>query len=167
MADEELSGEAEGEAPAKKSKMPMIIGLVLALAGAGGGFFAVSSGLILATDAPMDEKIIEEPILVEPLNGIAFIPLDPLIINLRQGSQAAHLRFVAHLEVDQRYESDVNLLMPRILDVLNNYLRAINLDDVEKSGALIQLRAQMLRRVQIVTGDGRVKDLLVSEFVLN
>lgn len=167
MAEDDISGDAESEAPAKKSKLPMIIGLVLALAGAGGGFFAVSSGLILGTDMPMENETEEEPILVEPLNGISFIALDPLVINLRQNSRAAHLRFVAHLEVGQEYEADVMLLMPRVLDVLNNYLRAVDLEDLEKPGALVQLRAQMLRRVQIVTGDGRVNDLLVSEFVLN
>ncbi len=167
MADEEISDGIEGEAPTKKSKLPMIIGLILALAGAGGGFFAVSSGLILGAESASKEDMIQELVLVEPLNGIAFIPLVPLVINLRRGSHAAHLRFVAHLEVNQRYETDVNLLMPRVLDVLNNYLRAIDLEDLEKPGALIRLRAQMLRRVQIVTGDGRVRDLLVSEFVLN
>ena len=34
------------EAPVKKSKLPLILGLVLALAGGGGGFAAVSSGLL-------------------------------------------------------------------------------------------------------------------------
>jgi flagellar FliL protein len=29
------------------------------------------------------------------------------------------------------------------------------------------MRAQLLRRIQIVTGEGRVRDLLVTEFVLN
>ncbi|MBC7156526.1 MAG: flagellar basal body protein FliL, partial [Rhodobacteraceae bacterium] len=33
--------------------------------------------------------------------------------------------------------------------------------------ALVRLRAQMLRRVQVVAGAGRVRDLLVNEFVVN
>jgi len=39
--------EGEEEQPAKKSKLPLILGLVLALLGGGGGFFAVSQGMIL------------------------------------------------------------------------------------------------------------------------
>ena len=31
----------------------------------------------------------------------------------------------------------------------------------------VRLRGQMLRRVQLVVGDGRVNDLLIMEFVLN
>jgi flagellar protein FliL len=57
--------------------------------------------------------------------------------------------------------------MPRIVDVLNGYLRAVEVREFEDPAALVRLRAQMLRRVQIVTGEGRVRDLLVTEFVLN
>ena len=57
--------------------------------------------------------------------------------------------------------------MPRILDVLNTYLRAVEVRDLEEPAALVRLRAQMLRRVQVVTGEGRVRDLLVTEFVMN
>jgi flagellar FliL protein len=57
--------------------------------------------------------------------------------------------------------------MPRIQDVLNTYLRAVDVEDLEEPAALLRLRAQMLRRVQVVVGDGPVRDLLVTEFVLN
>jgi flagellar FliL protein len=31
---------------------------------------------------------------------------------------------------------------------------------------MTRLRAQMLRRIQVVTGEGRVRDLLITRFVL-
>ena len=65
------------------------------------------------------------------------------------------------------YEREVVHLMPRVLDVLNGYLRAVETRELQDTSALVRLRAQMLRRVQIVTGEGRVRDLLVTEFVLN
>ena len=46
-------------------------------------------------------------------------------------------------------------------------VRAIDVAEIEDPGALVKMRAQMLRRVQIVSGEGRVRDLLVTEFVLN
>ena len=61
----------------------------------------------------------------------------------------------------------MTLLAPRILDVLNSYLRAIETASIEDPQAMARLRAQMLRRIQIVTGEGRVRDLLITEFVLN
>ncbi|MEL7117673.1 MAG: flagellar basal body protein FliL, partial [Pseudomonadota bacterium] len=42
--------DGDVESAPKKSKLPLLVGLVLALALAGGGFFAVYSGLILAPD---------------------------------------------------------------------------------------------------------------------
>ena len=95
-----------------------------------------------------------------------FVPVDPMVISL--GSSAArHLRFQAQLEVGAPHEAEVTKLMPRVVDVLNSYLRALEPEDLEASSALIRLRAQMLRRVQIVTGGDRVRDLLIMEFVLN
>lgn len=161
MAETEPAAE---EAPKRKSKLPLIIGLVLMLALGGGGFYAVYSGLILGTHAP-EEATHDEPV-PEALPQIAFIALDPMVISLT-GSSARHLRFSAQLEVPLAHQADVELLKPRVMDVLNGYLRAVDVSDIEDPSALIRLRAQMLRRVQIVTGEGRVRDLLVIEFVLN
>ena len=58
------------------------------------------------------------------------------------------------------------MVLPRIIDVLNTYLRAVSEDELGKPAALERLRAQMLRRIQVVTEQGQVKDLLITEFVL-
>ena len=96
-----------------------------------------------------------------------FLAVDPLVISLGPGGGNSHLRFRAQLEVAPGQEEYVAALMPRVVDVLNSYLRAVELRDLENPSALVRLRAQMLRRVQVVVGDGRVKDLLVMEFVLS
>jgi flagellar protein FliL len=160
---------AEAEAPQdaepkkKRSKKPLLIGLVLALLLAAGGFYATYAGLILggAEAAHGDAE------KADPLPDIAFVPVDPVIISLGPESTSRHLKFTAQLEVAESYSEEVVLLMPRILDVLNSYLRAVAITDLEDPSAMARLRAQMLRRVQIVTGEGRVRDLLVTEFVLN
>lgn len=156
----------EEQAPKKKSKLPLLIGFVLMLGLGGGGFYAVYSGMILG-EKPTDDHAAEEPVKVEALPDIAFVPVDPMIVTLGGSGANRHLRFTAQLEVAQAYQQDVALLMPRILDVLNGYLRAVEAAELEDPNALTRLRAQMLRRVQIVSGEGRVRDLLVTEFVLN
>lgn len=163
MSDTE---EEQGDLPKKKSKLPMIIGLVLAIAGGGGGFFAVSSGMILGTESHQEEEM-EEDVQVDDLPDISFVAIEPLVVSLGHDGQGQHLRFRAQLEVPGKYKSDVELLLPRVVDVLNSYLRALEIGDLKDASALVRLRAQMLRRVQIVTGMGRVNDLLIMEFVLN
>lgn len=163
MAEEEGT---ETETLKKKSKLPVILGLVLALGLGGGGFFAVYSGLLLAPDAKTAGNEADK-VAYDKLAPVAFVPLDPLTINLGRGSANRHLRFRAELEVEPSAQSEVASMLPRVLDVLNGYLRAVDLADLEEPTALIKLRAQMLRRIQMVTGDGRVRDLLIMEFVLN
>jgi flagellar FliL protein len=154
----------------KKSKYALIIGIVLMVVLGGGGFFAVYSGLVLAPPAEPSEAELsaleEQPL--EPLPDVAFVSIEPLIINLASPTAGnRHLRFRAKIEVPSAYESEVESLLPRIVDVLNGYLRALDVSDLEAPAALIKLRTQMLRRLQIVAGEGRVRDVLIMEFVIN
>jgi flagellar FliL protein len=151
----------QGVAPKKKSKRPLIIGGALALALAGGGFYASFSGLILSTLEG------HAPDVVAALPDIAFVPVQPLVISLGEGATNRHLRFTSQLEVAGNHSEEVTLLLPRIMDVMNSYLRAIEVAALEDPAGLVRMRAQMLRRIQMVTGEGRVRDLLVTEFVLN
>ncbi|OCX65738.1 flagellar basal body protein FliL [Thioclava sp. SK-1] len=164
MADVTADEMTNDDEPKKKSKLPLIIGLVLMLVGGGGSFFAVYSGMILGADTEATSEPEEPPMPGVP--DIAYVPLDPMVISL-PNSSARHLRFTAQLEVPAQYQADVELLRPRVLDVLNGYLRAVGSQQLEDPTALITMRAQMLRRIQVVTGEGRVNDLLIIEFVLN
>lgn len=159
--------DTEDAAPKKASKLPLIIGLVLALVGGGGGFFAVYSGMILGGES--HEGTVEEThdAPTSSLPDIAFVAIEPLVISVQSDRGNEHLRFRAQLEVPTSHQADVELLLPRVVDVLNGYLRALKISDLDDSAALVRLRAQMLRRVQVVTGQGRVNDLLIMEFVLN
>ena len=182
-----MANSAEGNQPvAKASKLPLLIGLVLALAGGGGGFYVTYSGLLDSLLGGGDSAAAEghgaapaadahgasAPAAGDHGEGAvggssAFVPVDPITVNLGSRGDTRHLRFVAQLEVGPGAAAEVQRLMPRILDVLNIYLRALDPHELEEPAALMRLRAQMLRRVQIVTGPGLVNDLLVIEFVFN
>lgn len=152
------------DAPKKKSKRPLLLGFILMLVLAGGSFFAVYSGMILGHSGKKPEG---ETVATEALPDIAFVPISPVVVSLGPAAGGRFLHFTTQLEVNKAFEADVTLLIPRILDVLNGYLRAVDTKDLEDRTALVRLRAQMLRRVQIVSGDGRVRDLLITEFVIN
>lgn len=154
----------EQAAPRKSSKLPLLIGLVLAIAGGAGGFMVVRTGLV-GGDRP--EAATDDQMPAEEMPAAAFVPLDPMVINLPPGSDRQYLRFAAQLEVVPSYQAEVEAMRPRVVDVLNGYLRAVEPGDLESPEALNRLRAQMLRRIQVVVGDGRVRDLLIMEFVLN
>lgn len=191
MAEAEVPQDAVKK---KKSKKPILIGLLLALIFGGGGFYAVYSGMILAPSVASGASTEAVAVASEggaahggapavsgggeakgggpminpsPMPDIAFVPVEPLVISLGAASDSRHLLFTSQLEVNASHAEEVTLLLPRILDVLNGYLRAVAVSELEDPTALVRLRAQMLRRIQIVSGEGRVRDLLITEFVLN
>lgn len=152
----------------KATKAPLLIS-VAAASVLGALFFSLTySGLILpkANDEPV-EQVEEAHIIAEPLPALQFIPIEPLMVSLGSAANGKQLRFEGYLEVNPAHLQEVSDLMPRIMDVLNTYLRAVDYSDIEEPTSLLKLRLQMLRRVQIVVGDGRVNDLLVSKFLLS
>jgi flagellar protein FliL len=148
------------DSPKKRGKLPLILAAALALVLGGAGFYATWSGLLLGGHEPAEEA-------AAPLPDIAFVPIEPVVISLPETARNAHLRFTAQLEVAGKHTADVTLLLPRIVDILNGYLRAIDVAEIEDPTALVRIRAQLLRRIQLVSGEGRVRDLLITEFVLN
>lgn len=161
MADATADEEVE-EKPKPGLMKPLIFGVVGALVAGGGGFFVTYSGI---AQGLMGSGKAEAPKPVD--RSTVFLPLDPLTVSLGSRANARVLRFRAELEVGTDYREEVDGLRPRIFDVLNTFLRAVDESELEDPTAMTRLRAQMLRRIQVVTGEGRVKDLLIIEFVLS
>lgn len=184
-SDAESAIETGGRAPGKGVSRTLLISIVLAVLLGGAGFYGVYSGLIpLGGDAghgghadthgggengedggadddahaKWTAKRYETP---------AFVPLEPFVLSLAQTEGSRHLRVSLTIEVAPGAEDDVVAAIPRINDVLNTYLRAVDQRDFEVPRAMMRLRAQMLRRVRLVSPPDTVRDLLFQEFVLN
>lgn len=145
---------------------PLLFGVLAGVVLGGGGFAATYLNAVDPT-AFFGGTPTKHAAEAAQAEGVAFVPLDPVVISLPRGASARHLRFVGQLEVVPDHSDEILMLMPRILDALNTYLRAVEPADLEQPAATVRLRAQMLRRIQVVTGEGRVRDLLITEFVLN
>lgn len=157
-----MTDAAVTDAPTgKKSRKALVLASIAATILGGGGFYAVYSG---ALDMLMQPKSASAP---ARSTDFAFVPVGPVIVSLNRRPQRGHMRFAAHLETPSAAESTVTAQLPRIVDVLNSYLHTLDANELEEPGALIRLRGQMLRRVQIVAGPENIRDLLITEFVLN
>lgn len=174
------------DAPKKKGLLlPLLIGLVLAGAGGAGGYWAVTSGPLASDgstdsahagaeddghgsghgDTEDDDEPAERP--RPELDEVAFVALDSVVVNIGSDTNQRHLLFEAELEVAPDDADEVTHLMPRVMDVMNSYLRVLDMQELSDPRTLVRLRAQLLRRIQIVTGDVLVRDLLVTQFVVN
>lgn len=155
------------ETVGRKRRTGFLIAAGLSLAsGAGAAFYAVHSGLVPLPGALVDKDAGRHPPLDE-WTAPSFVLLAPLIVSLGPEARARHLRVALQLEVAPGAERTVAELAPRVVDVLNTFLRAVDERDFELPRAMARLRAQMLRRVQLVAPPGSVHDVLIQEFVLS
>jgi len=166
--DQDASEDAASDGPKKKGLIGKLLIPLVALMLAGGAGFATYSGMIdlpfIGGGGGAGKKSGHDG--GDMSLETAFVALPPLIVPLGEQARARHLRAILHIETSPEEAAQIELLQPRILDVLNTYLRAVEERDLETPTALSRLRAQMLRRVRLVAGAQRVNDLLISEFVL-
>ena len=180
MSDEAEAVETDEEPPKKKSKA-LLFGLIGAVLLGGGAFYGVFSGMIPLPFGGDDkaEAVAHgrfgDGVQDEDSGGAraalpvaaAFVPLDEIVISLGPDANSKHLKVSLSIEVEPGSEADVEALSPRIVDVINTFLRAVDERQFEIPRAMLRLRAQMLRRVQLVAPQGAVRDVLIQEFVLN
>ena len=177
MTDASISQDEE---TSKRGKKGVIVGVLGAVLLGSAAFFVTYTGIFPITNsdsgtsadshgAPSDGShgAPAQGSHGETESSVTFVALDTLVISLGKFASSRHLRFQAFLEVPASAAEEVKHLSPRILDVLNTYLRAISESELEEPASMNRLRAQMLRRVQVVVGEENVRDLLITEFVLN
>lgn len=182
MADDSDATPEDGEGQGKGGKKPLIIGAAAMLLCGAGAFAAVSMMGGGEPEPKAEAGAPGEPEYAEAdgsaygeaagtdlraAASVAFVPIDALTITMGQGRDRQHLHFRSQLEVPSARKDEVVTMMPRVIDALGGYLRALEPATLEDRDAHLRIRGQMLRRVKLVLGPDAVHDLLVTEFVLN
>lgn len=96
-------------------------------------------------------------------------PLDPFIVNLmdKSGMGKRYLKVTMKLEVGS--EDDKELLeehTPQIRDTVLLLLSSLTFKDINSIDGKLELKQSLLSRINRVLGDGRVKTIYFSEFVV-
>jgi len=163
MADKSTAETAAAPPAGRSRRLPLLVGGIAALLLGGGGGFAMYSGWLdgLPGIGPRSG-----PAVLSSADT-AFVALPAMVVSLGGGPPARQLRFAATLDVPRAHQAEVARAMPRVVDVLNTYLRALDPAEFDRPEVLFRIRAQMMRRLALVLGEDRVRDLLITEFVLN
>ncbi|MEM7668190.1 MAG: flagellar basal body-associated FliL family protein [Pseudomonadota bacterium] len=164
--NDKITDPPESNAPApRRSPLRFLVPVIAFLVPAGGAFYAAYSGIVPlpigeAGHADKSAKV------RNPLAPVTFVPIDEMIITLGPDARARHLILEAEIETIPEAAAMIEKLRPRIEDLFNTYLRAVEERDLEDPGGMTKLRAQLLRRIRIVVGSTEIRDLLFTKFVM-
>ena len=172
MADPEAAQTTEESGKAAKKSGGLVGQLVTAVVAGAAAFGTVfflpeetaaeAPVCEMAAAAKKEEAVIEEPSLDE----ISFVELEPLLISLGQGANARHLKIGLTLETPYGYEEDIKYAQPKLRDAFTGYLRALEMEYLEDPSSMVRLRAQLLRRAEVVLGTETVHGVLITDFLV-
>ncbi len=168
MSEEEEIEEVE-EAPKKPSPLKILIPAAvsaIALGGVAAGVAFVMSGSNAECVADGGDGAYAKK-KTKNYEDVAFVNLEPLVISLGPNANSEYLKISITLETTDLQKKKVEHLVPKFRDVLNTYLRAVDEGDIAEPAAMIRLRAQMLRRIQLIAPADSVENVLITDFVLN
>lgn len=169
--------ENAAPAPAKKSKLGLIVGVVVAVVTLVGGALAgaVLGPRLLGGDAPKAAGAEGEEPEAEAGSGsskgepekIVTVSFPPVVVDLRdQDERIRHLKVGVDVELPElTVMEEFRLYIPRARDAMLTYLRSLTYEEVTDPTRYAAIKEELSTRVSEAVGKKRIKRLLIVEFV--
>ncbi|MEX0583819.1 MAG: flagellar basal body-associated FliL family protein [Sneathiella sp.] len=165
--EEALEGE-DGE-PKKKKKLSgkvlvlfILLPMLVIGGGAGGAYFAG----MFDTPEPTEEEIAAKAAAMN--KKVVFYDLPEMLVNLNSTtSSSSFLKLGVSLELeDESVIADLELLIPRIMDNFQVYLRELRKEDLNGSQGVYRLKEELLMRINNSISPVKVSDILFKEMLV-
>jgi flagellar protein FliL len=185
----------DGEPAAPKKKLPLlfiVIPAALLVVGGGGGaaFFLMQPKAEAADGGHAPEKKgghgkaekkggghgaasgEADPalgVIAEGPDGVTFYTLPDMVVNIQAADgRPTFLKLKLTLEMhDAALAEHLQAEMPRMQDMFQSFLRELRPEDLAGSAGSFQLRAEILRRVNLIAAPGKVDAVLIEEMLVN
>lgn len=187
----EVDEDAEGEAaPKKKKKGPPILIIaiaagVLVLGGGGAGayfmFLAPKGPPAAHAPAKKPEKKKEEkkegaaakpdpktqPSVEDGPDGIKYFKMPDVVANIQSpDGHASYLKLKLTFECDSDTADLLSDSMPRINDILQGFMGELRPEDISSSAGDMQLRQEILRRINLILAPHKINAVLIEQKLL-
>lgn len=168
--DAEAGGEKKGLVKKLLGDRKMLLiaagALVLVLIGGGAGayfFFSGSSDTVAQNEAAETEHAAP---IVPP--KVAFYDMPDMVVNIQSpDGSPAYLKLSMALELKSAdQEAGLKLLMPRVVDQFQSYLRELRIDDLRGSEGVMRLKEELLRRINLAAKPYQVHGILLKEMIV-
>jgi flagellar FliL protein len=159
-AADEAESNSKGGATKRKLPLKMIIiaaAALLVLGGGGAAAFFMFGG--------HKEEVAETP----KAKPAVFFDVPEVLVNLstNNGDRTQYLKVKIVLELsDAAQQTQIQGVMPRVLDTFQTYLRELRPSDLDGSAGLYRLKEELTRRVNAAISPGHVNAVLFKEMVI-
>ena len=118
-----------------------------------------------AGDGPADPAL---GVIAEGPEGVTFFTLPDMVVNIQSpDGRPTYLKLKLTLETkDAAVAEQLQAEMPRMQDMFQGFLRELRPEDLAGSAGTFQLRAEILRRVNLIAAPGKVDAVLVEEMLV-
>jgi flagellar FliL protein len=164
---------AGGDAPAakggKKKLLLLAIPLVLVAVVAGLWFGGILPPLLGMGPKPRAEMHpSDQPVADAAVKAPTFVEVPELIANLNtQAKRQTFVKLKARLELAKADDqATVLAAMPRILDLMQTYLREMRPEELRGSAGTWRLREELIARANIAVAPAHVVDVLFTEMLI-
>lgn len=184
----------EGEAAPAKKKLPLLFIVIpaalLVLGGGGGAAFllmqpkSAEAGDHAAPKKGGHAKKAEKKgghgggggeadaslgVISEGPDGVVFYTLPDMVVNIQSADgRPTFLKLKLTLEMhDYALAEHLQAEMPRMHDMFQGFLRELRPEDLAGSAGSFQLRAEILRRVNLIAAPGEVDAVLIEEMLVS
>jgi flagellar FliL protein len=158
---ESEADEAEGgSAPKRKLPLKLIIIAVAALVVLGGGGAAAFFMFGTHKDASAETAKAKPAV---------FFDVPEVLVNLSTtgGDRTQYLKVKIVLELpDAALQSQIQGVMPRVMDAFQTYLRELRPTDLDGSAGLYRLKEELTRRINAAISPSHVNAVLFKEMVI-
>ena len=155
-ADKKDQDDQEQLSP-PKSRLPLILGAAVVLAGAGAGGYMFLGGGQKKADKPPPDAVGK----MGPL-----VPIDPMIVNLDEPGGNRYLKIAFDLELKRDLDEPAKALMPRLRDQVLLYLSSLSVEQVKKNETKLAMKKKIKDTANEVFGQRLAKAVYFKELVM-
>ena len=165
--DEDIEKVGEEEQPARKFPLKwMIIGVVvLVLAGGGYVGWTMLRPQPGETDTDM-AKPLDTAVMKEVEVGQMF-SMDPFVVNLNEAGGKRYLKSKLEIEfVDDAVRVELTNRLPQLRDIVLLHLSSKSLEEIQNVDGKIELKNALIKRINQVLKQGKIRNLYFTQFVI-
>ncbi len=162
--DKEAAENPEEGGGGKKKLIIIIVAVLVLLGGAAGGYFFFMGGEEEEKLSPEEEQaqLEQQAKQVGPM-----VNLDSFIVNIMDDEESRYLKAAITVEVDTP-ETSAELIqrMPQIKDAVLLLIGNKTFDELNDLQGKIQLRAELINKINSILPKGKVKRIYFTDFVV-